>query len=499
MTEHCPTDDDLSALADGALNNEEQAALLRQHCVTCEKCRQALAAVQSSSLVRELPATLIQTSGTSTVMGSILVPSLTSHIEARPEDDTKVEVAPATGGLSQVGRVLKRDYRVERELGKGGMGWVYLASHMRLPDRRFAIKVLSADAKLFDRFRLEAQITSRLQHPNIVRVSDYAQMADGTAFLVMDYLEGENLAQRLKRVKRLSLEETLKLARALGSGLQAAHAANVIHRDLKPENVMLARQQHSGVVVETPVLVDFGISKIRDASESLTTDGGKLIGTPCYMSPEQARGDNSAVDQQTDQFALGAILYECLAGQRAFPGIGVVKVLAQVQHHQPTALPRLAPRVPRHVERAIMRALSKKREDRFESISAFLDALEHPPARWRDALGLVFHLLGRRMVWLVLGTALLLWRFASLSVEAPSLGEARSADPAAMREGVGGSGGVQLAHDGAVDLFTAAPSAAPDDSAALTSSSPPDRAGGAARQRRKRPVPKEPKGPILEF
>lgn len=399
MTGSCPSEAVLAMLCGGELPTE-QATLVRQHCADCADCHSVVQALERSSLIRDVPWSLVRLPQAAGVTADMVKTEHAAPANAAPANVapgpamrrsspegsvTALDEEPWTGAHSLVGRVLKSDYRIEEYLGGGMMGDVYLASHLRLP-KRVAIKTLRVvtNPELFSRFRREAEITSRLRHSNIVAVSDYAQLDDGTAFLVMDYLPGETLAQRLDRVGRLTVLETLTLARALGSGLAAAHAEHVVHRDLKPANVILAQQVREGKQVETPVLVDFGISKIRDGAVSLTSSGqltnsGQLIGTPCYMSPEQASGDNDAVDERTDQWALGVIMYECLCGERAFQGKTVGVVLDQVRRHQPPSLRRRVPGVPKRVDVAILRALSKRREERFSSITAFLHALEHAP------------------------------------------------------------------------------------------------------------------------
>src|SRR5262249_22617980 len=177
----------------------------------------------------------------------------------------------------------------------------------RLP-KRFAVKVLLGqlqDSEGYARFKREAEIASRIGHPNIVEVLDFNTLASGTPYLVMEFLEGESLAKRIKTRGALPLEEILGLARQMGSALNAAHKNDVVHRDLKPDNIFLCPSDSGGVVGDRVKILDFGISKIRNTQTVLTQES-TLMGTPQYMSPEQASGKNSLVDQRTDVFALGA-------------------------------------------------------------------------------------------------------------------------------------------------------------------------------------------------
>jgi serine/threonine-protein kinase len=277
-----------------------------------------------------------------------------------------------------VGQVLSGTYRFEKLLGTGGMGAVYMASHLRLP-KRFAIKVLHAQIAnspdVFARFRREAEVTSAMSHLNIVQVMDFAQLPDGTHCMVMEFLEGEDLSSRLHRQGAMSYAGVTSIMRSVGSALLAAHARGIVHRDLKPQNIFLCRHEEGGPIIEVPKLVDFGISKIRHArAGTVQTIKDELLGTPNYMSPEQARGDNDSVDHRTDQFALAAIAYECLTGELAFPGDTLLAAIYQVTQVQPAGLPTLTDYAPEQAVAAIRRALQKDREARYPSLSEFLEA-----------------------------------------------------------------------------------------------------------------------------
>ena len=272
----------------------------------------------------------------------------------------------------QTGTVLQNTYQVVRPIGRGAMGQVYEVLHARLAGR-YALKLLTneaaADPEFLQRFRREAQIVSGLRHPHIVQVIDFDQNADGRPYLVMELLDGEDLAARIGRDGPLPLSRVVTVIGQIASALQTAHELGVIHRDLKPENVLLLRA--SGTRGDFVKLVDFGISKVKNASLRLTQDR-MMIGTPHYMSPEQAR--SLEVDERADQFALAAIAYELLSGELAFAGENVPAVVYQVVHGQP---PRLADGgwISPAVDGVLRRGMAKRAEDRFPTVTAFASAL----------------------------------------------------------------------------------------------------------------------------
>jgi hypothetical protein len=281
--------------------------------------------------------------------------------------------APITVGP---GTVVAGTYEVTEVIGRGGMGAVWAARHLRLPGKRVAIKVLlgtNLGEQSLARFRREAEIASRIGHPNIVEVLDFNTLSDGTPYQVLEFLDGESLGQRLRRGP-VPQAETMELVLQIGSALRAAHRAGVVHRDLKPDNIFLCPTDSGGVVHNRVKILDFGISKIR-GSQTVQTQESILIGTPQYMSPEQASGKNQAIDQRTDVFALGAIVYEMLAGRPAFSGDSVVAVIMDVVQGTPTPLTALVPSLPPEVERAVVRALAKRPEERFAEIGDFVTAL----------------------------------------------------------------------------------------------------------------------------
>ncbi|QSQ20404.1 protein kinase [Pyxidicoccus parkwayensis] len=280
-----------------------------------------------------------------------------------------------------LGTVLRATYEIVGVLGRGGMGTVFLANHLRLPGRQVAIKVLRSDGGLgkevYVRFRREAEIASRLGHPNIVEVLDFDNLEDGSPFLVMECLRGQPLSRRLRR-GALTLEEVYSICRQMGSALQAAHRAGIVHRDLKPGNVFLMPTEMGGVVVEHVKLLDFGISKIID-SQSINTQGGILLGTPQYMAPEQAQGHNQDVDPRTDIFAFGCMVYEMLARRLPFKDGPLPELIYRIVYDPPQPLASLVPGVPPHVVDAINRALEKKPQNRFPDVGAFIEELTGSP------------------------------------------------------------------------------------------------------------------------
>lgn len=275
--------------------------------------------------------------------------------------------------MLQPGHIINDTYRVEKLLGSGGMADVYMVAHMRMP-RKFALKVMRLDVStrqaFLDRFNQEGEILATTRHPHIVDVIDRNQLADGSPYLVMELLEGEDLAIYLARTGALSVPVALRICSQIGDALEAAHRVGVVHRDLKPSNIFLSQQ---GQVLNFVKVLDFGIAKVTTAHklQLQMTAPAALMGTPAYMSPEQALGQSEKIDARTDQFALAAVLYEMLAGRGAFhqPGDAIFAILERVVKHEPEPLKEP------QIQRAVMRALSKRPEDRFPSMSEFLAAV----------------------------------------------------------------------------------------------------------------------------
>ena len=269
-----------------------------------------------------------------------------------------------------VGTVLDGRYRIESLLGEGGMGAVYSATDLRL-EKRVAVKVMarefSANPEVLARFHREAQVTSGLGHPNIVQVFDSSTTPTGEPFLVMEFLEGEDLEHRLRREVRLSTPAMLHILKQVAAALMATHAKGIVHRDLKPANIYLLKAAGADDFVK---VLDFGISKVRAASTKLTKTSS-IMGTPNYMSPEQALGRGEEYDETTVQWALACIAWECLSGQGPFLGENVPSILFQVVHEQPPSLAPMVAGLPQEVEEVLRCALAKDKRQRFASITAY--------------------------------------------------------------------------------------------------------------------------------
>jgi serine/threonine-protein kinase len=270
-------------------------------------------------------------------------------------------------------------YRLERELGRGGMGVVFLATDTTL-DRRVAIKVvhpeLAPHESITRRFLTEARTIARLRHPNIVAVHA-AGSAEGLLYYVMDEIAGESLRQRLTREGRLSTEETAHIVADLAAALDAAGRAGVVHRDVKPENVLLDQ------ATVRALLADFGIARaVAAEAGSSSTGQGVAVGTPVYMSPEQAAGEE--IDSRSDLYALGIVAYEMLAGHPPFQGPHRIVVSKHIAE-RPVPIERLRPETPRELAGAIMRALEKQPSERWQSGEEFRQAVAGERAAPRPA------------------------------------------------------------------------------------------------------------------
>jgi serine/threonine-protein kinase len=260
-------------------------------------------------------------------------------------------------------------YALEEQIGEGGMATVFRARDLR-HDRQVAVKLLKPDLGAVlggERFLAEIRVTANLQHPNLLPLFD-SGAADGLLYYVMPYVPGESLRARLERERQLPVEEAVRLAKALASALDYAHRKGVIHRDLKPENILLQDGE--------PLIADFGIAlAVSNAGGQRVTQTGLSLGTPQYMSPEQATGDR-VLDARSDLYALGAITYELLAGEPPHAGATAQAVIAKLMTEEPRPLRALRKTVPVAVEQAVRCALEKLPADRFATAKAFADALE---------------------------------------------------------------------------------------------------------------------------
>ena len=249
-------------------------------------------------------------------------------------------------------------YEIEGVLGRGGMGVVYRARHLRL-NRTVALKMLLTGAyagrEQFERFEHEARIVAGLRHPNIVQLYDVGTV-EGRPYFTMEIVEGGSLARKLSGTP-LSAIEAASLVADLAAAVEAAHQSGIIHRDLKPDNVLLTDDG-------TPKVSDFGLARQLESGLGLTLTGAPL-GTPSYMAPEQARGDKTSVGPATDIYALGAILYECLTGRPPFRADSATATLQQVVSDEPVSPARLNRRVPRDLETICLKCLQKEPQKRY--------------------------------------------------------------------------------------------------------------------------------------
>jgi len=266
-------------------------------------------------------------------------------------------------------------YRVLQKLGEGGMGSVWLAEHTML-GRRAAIKVLhstfSRDATIVTRFFNEARAATAIDDPGIVQIFDFGQHVDGSAYIVMELLEGETLDRRLSRLGRLSVHDALRVMRQIASSLGAAHQRGIVHRDLKPENIFVVRDPEvaSG---ERAKIVDFGIAKLV-GDPSMKTQTSAVMGTPTYMSPEQCRGAGQ-VDQRSDVYALGCVLFTLLVGRPPFLAEGIGDIIAMHLRETPPAPSMVASGIPPEVDALVARCLAKDPALRFASAAELAHAI----------------------------------------------------------------------------------------------------------------------------
>ena len=284
-------------------------------------------------------------------------------------------------GIDYTGRTLDKRYRVLELLGKGGMGAVYRGEH-QLIGRKLAIKVLHGkfvgDEEMVTRFYREARAAAAIGHKNIIEVLDVGATEEGDPYIVMEYLEGESLGAMLKRVGPLDLPAACGILEPVLLALAAAHKAEIVHRDIKPDNIFLAaRSGEDEESEETEVkLIDFGISKVaRDIQETQLTLTGHVLGTPAYMSPEQAQGA-SVVDHRVDIYSMGVILYQMLTGKLPFESDNYNALLAKILTGDPTPPEEAYPGFPSAAKDVIYRAMSSDPDDRYQDAREMLDALK---------------------------------------------------------------------------------------------------------------------------
>ena len=289
--------------------------------------------------------------------------------------ETPASGTPALSLNDLEGLTLSGRYLVKRKVGQGGMGAVFEATHTEIGGR-YAIKVLldkyaQRDA-IVKRLKQEAQLATSLDHEHIIRVTDFGNTDDGRTFVVMEYLDGESLAECLVRETKLAEQRILRIASQAASALAAAHAKGIVHRDIKPENLFLLKRKEQDFVK----VVDFGISKsLRSSDEQEAqprlTQTGMVLGTPLYMSPEQARGDED-LDHRVDIYALGVIMYECATGHVPFSGTNYLSVISQVLNEEPKPLRDQRPELSEEFDAIVAKAMAKDRGQRYASATEML-------------------------------------------------------------------------------------------------------------------------------
>ena len=333
------------------------------------------AVAQAASTKDETPGSK-RTSATATAIGALPTP----HAGMAPISEL-------------IGITLSNRYLVTRKVGQGGMGAVYEATHT-LINKRVAVKVLlekyAQREAIVARLKQEAQLASSIGNEHIIDITDFGTTEDGRTFVVMEFLEGESLAECLARETRLPEKRILKVIAQATAALAAAHAKGIVHRDIKPENLFLLRRKDEDFVK----VVDFGISKsLRASSEEeeqpKLTQTGMVLGTPLYMSPEQARGDDM-LDARVDIYALGVIMYETATGRVPFIGNNYLSVISQVLNEQPKSPRELRPELSEEFEAVVLRAMEKDRNERYASanemladLTALLDDPTHSTERAR--------------------------------------------------------------------------------------------------------------------
>jgi serine/threonine protein kinase len=380
----CPSVERLADLVAGRMA-PDQVDELAQHLEACGHC---------VALIQSLPA--------DTLANSLLTPpiagtpaDLIARIKGLANTPTGDDLATGSADRSsdfrdylsapqapdEIGRL--GSYRVLRELGQGGMGMVFEAEDTRLK-RRVALKVMQPDiarnSKAKQRFVREAELAARITHDYIVTIYDIGE-ANNVPFVAMQLLVGESLHDRIRRERRLSIAEVLRIGRETAEGLAAAHAVGLIHRDIKPANLWMEAPGKPGANSMGRVkILDFGLARSADDTAHLTQSGA-IVGTPAYMAPEQGRA--KPVDARADLFSLGCVLYELCTGERAFPGADTMAILMSLAVDTPEAPNTIRSEVPAALSDFIMRLLEKdpaKRPGSAAEVVATLSAMERPDA-----------------------------------------------------------------------------------------------------------------------
>ncbi len=293
-----------------------------------------------------------------------------------PNDGTTLHAPVA--GADLVGSIIADKFHIEKKLGEGGMGTVYLAEHVKMR-RKSAIKVMApavaSDPEAIARFNREAANAARINHPNVCQIYDFGDTEDGTIFLAMEFIEGESLSDLLQREGRLSLERAAGILRQTGAALQVAHDERIVHRDLKPDNIMLAKARDGSDVVK---VVDFGIAKAMTGEEGQkVTKTGLVVGTPEYMSPEQLSGD--VLDGRSDIYSLALVFFRSVTGSLPFQADSAQETMVKRLTDAPLKLAEVAPDAqwPPRLQGVMDRALERMPADRYASAAMFASDVEN--------------------------------------------------------------------------------------------------------------------------
>jgi len=301
-------------------------------------------------------------------------PSLGGLATHRDTEPAPAAVPPASGVHPLVGTLLADRYRIDQLLGEGGMGQVYRAEHVHMR-KAVALKVLhrelTVQPEIVARFEREAVAAARIEHPNVAAATDFGRLADGSFYLVLEFVEGKSLTKLMASERRLPVQRALRITRQISDALSTAHQVGIVHRDLKPDNVMLVGRDQTEDFVK---VLDFGIAKIQNedtGDQPVLTKAGTVFGTPEYMAPEQARG--AVADARADLYTLGMMLYEMLSGKTAFADPELLVVLTRQMTKDPPPLP---PDVDAETQALVMTLLKKEPDERIQTAAALCDRID---------------------------------------------------------------------------------------------------------------------------